>query len=222
MGKHSLFWLLLAPVAFAQTDVNSITYTSSRTVSLPSDQIDFSIIVITPRDATLDQVLQAMQPSGLTAANLYRVDPAFSNPPALQWNFDLAIPLAKVQTAVAALTKAQASQAGFTVSFNGQGTRSTTSTQDFLACPTADLLADATAQAQTLALLAGGTLGQILALSDGGGEATQAFAAYFAVPTPTSITGTLTSTFSLNSLFFYAPPVTTCTLTVKFALLRYS
>jgi hypothetical protein len=162
----------------------------------------------------------ALQGSGITAANFSAVTVPFVGnlippqpptvTPMLQWTFALPAPLAKIKDTIATLTGLQQRIAqqnnGLTLSFNVQGTQVSGQLQQSQVCPTSDLLADATAQAQKLAGAAGLSLGAILAISSG-----------------TSVPGNVGSAVSIAGALIFAPPVlpSVCSMTVKFALLRY-
>ncbi len=230
-------WLVLCgivPSAIAQTNTNSITYTATRTVIAVPDQVRFIVGVNTPGDATLDQVVAILAPAGIGAAQLIYInqnsqiyDPTVNvRELSLQWSFDLTVPLAMVKATVAALS-ALPQKGATTVSFHASGARSATEMDDFLQCPPADLLVEARAQAVPMAALAGGTVGQILALSDGSlgdGSGNLSFSASFlsTVPIPTAAFRSNQVAIPGNIIPFVAYPLyTTCTLTVKFQLLRY-
>ena len=209
-------WLVLCwfvPSAFAQADGNSISYTASQTVSVAPDRMEFSIRVFTPLDTSLDRVLAVLPIEGIDASHLVGVDRAYYGSSSLEglgWTFDLVVPISKSQGIVSALSAGQQSlkndKSSLSIFFNGSGARSATDLQDYLSCPSGDLLAEARTRSQTLAALAGGTVGKILALSDG---SVGSFGGYLIIPSA--------------GFGFAEPPTleTTCRLTVKFELLRY-
>jgi hypothetical protein len=134
----------------------------------------------------------------------------FATPtPTLQWIFALPAPLAKMKDTIATLTSLQKNIAqqnnGLTLSFNVQGTQVSTQLQQSFVCPIPDLLADAQAQAQKLSSAAGLNLGTVLAMSSGTSSPVGATSAV-------SLPGFLLTTPILPSV---------CSMTVKFALLRY-
>ena len=73
------FSLLFSPLAFGQLDSNSITVTASRNASLQPDQAVFAVSVQSGISASLDDVLAALQGSGITAANLSSVSSVQQN-----------------------------------------------------------------------------------------------------------------------------------------------
>ena len=210
---------LMAGIAFGQLDSNSVTVTASRTQNAAPDQALFGIFVDAPPDATLDDVLAVLQGSGVTMANFAGVGNAqlIQLPPAatpdLEWSFALPVPLSKTKETVASLTALRnaiaAKRNGMTLSFSVQGTQASAQAVQALACPTADLIADARAQAQKLADAAGLTLGPILALSS-------------ATTGNSSAGGAIYAAISVSRFIQTAPTIPSiCALTVKFGLTRY-
>ena len=225
--RYLIFMLiLLVPGAFAQLDSNSVTVSAARSITQQPDQVLFGVTVQSGFNSSLDEVVAALQGSGITAANFSGVsmaplvfagNPIPTQPPVtitqmLQWTFGLPAPLAKIKDTIATLTALQKSVAqlnsGLTLSFNVQGTQASAQSQQMHVCPTSDLLADARAQAQKLADAAGLSLGTVLAMSSGSSTPNSI------VPVPViSVASFVSSTFSTF------PSV--CSMTVKFALLRY-
>src|SRR5437763_13011885 len=90
---------------FGQTDSNSLTVSITRSMTLQPDQVVFTVSVVSPLTATLDDVVQALAGSGLTSADLSTVRsaqlPASDNSqncvPGLQWTFALAVPFSKMK-----------------------------------------------------------------------------------------------------------------------------
>src|SRR6202034_4532412 len=85
---------------FGQVESNSITVSASQNASLQPDQAVFSVTVQSGVNTGLDDVLPALQGSGITAANLTGVSSNnivspfnISNQPLLQWTFSLITPL---------------------------------------------------------------------------------------------------------------------------------
>jgi hypothetical protein len=181
-------------LAFGQAGSNSITVTASQsTASGQPDQAVFNVQVTSALDTGLDDVIAALQGSGISAANFQGLSASFASitsgtgttppPQTLNWSFQLAAPLAKVKNTITTLSSLQAKIAaqnnGLALSFSIQGTQSSAPPA---ACSLTGLLASAQTQAQNLAGGAGASVGNILAMSS---------------PTPA-----------------------VCTLTVKFALVR--
>jgi len=212
--------LTFASLAVAQTDSNSITVTASRNTNLPADQVVFGVSVSSGFNASLDDVLGALQGSGITLASFTGVSspPAFviSIPvvaiapvipaPALQWSFTLAAPLSKIKDTISTLTTVQQNVAkknnGLSVSVQIQGAHVSPQAQQSQICALPDLIADARGQAQKLADAAGLGVGVILAMSSATSSATA-------------------TTAGLSSFLIGVAPLPNCTLTVKFALQRF-
>jgi uncharacterized protein YggE len=196
MQKLPIIASLILPLslAFGQVDSNSITVTSSRSpASSTPDQALFAVRVSSALNTGLDDVIAALQGSGITAANLqnlneYSTSTGMTQTQMLDWWFTFPAPFAKnkdtITTLVALQAKIAQNNSGMTMSFSIQGTQSSVQPT---ACSLADLLTDARTQAQKLADGAGVVVGIILAMSS---------------PTGTG-------------------PLVACTLTVKFGLLRY-
>jgi hypothetical protein len=67
--------VLFLSVAFAQVDSNSITVTASRgNSSGPPDQALFGVVVSSGLDTSLDDVIALLQGTGISAANLQALD----------------------------------------------------------------------------------------------------------------------------------------------------
>ena len=215
--------ILFVPGAFAQLDSNSVTVGATRSMTQQPDQVLFGVTVQSGLSTSLDDVVAALQGSGITAANfsgismgpvlVFTGNPIPAPPvspiaaPPLQWVFALPAPLAKIKDTIATLTALQKSIArqnnGLTLSFSVQGSQVSAQLQQSQVCPTSDLLADARAQAQKLANAAGLTLGTVLAMSSG-----------------TSTSGSVGFVTSVPSFLLASSP-SVCSMTVKFALLRY-
>ena len=228
MVKRLSFFLLIlsVPAAFGQLDSNSVTVTAARSMSQQPDQILFAVNVQSGLNTSLDDVVAALQGSGITAANFSGVimgpNVIFSGigtqppplptavAPPLQWVFGLPVPLAKIKDTIVMLTALQKNIAqqnnGLMLSFNVQGTQVSAQSQQSPVCPTSDLLTDATTQAQKLASAAGLSLGSVLAMSSG-----------------TSVSGNVGTPISVSAVISFSPPIlpSVCSMTVKFALLRY-
>ena len=116
MKKHFLaFGLVMsASLAFGQLDSNSVTVTASRGVNLRADQAVLGVFVDSGLNASLDDVLAALQGSGITIANFSGVStasaifvpppPKLQPPPMLEWAFGLSVPLSKLKDTFATLT----------------------------------------------------------------------------------------------------------------------
>jgi hypothetical protein len=225
MRKSALvcFMMFSGSLAFGQLDSNSITVNASRSTSLQPDQAVFAITVQSGFSTSLDDVIAALQGSGITQANFAGVatnslgqqfvPPA---PPMLSWAFTLQVPLSKTKDKLASLAALQQTMAqgtsGLTLSFGIQGTQVSTQLLQSQMCSLPDLVTDARAQAQKMADAAGVTLGSILALSSG----TSNVVANVNQPIFAGVTGFITGSLGVAPEF--APP---CALTVKFGLVRF-
>src|SRR5260370_32877370 len=162
--------LILALLAFAslisaQTDSNSVTVTASRTTTIQADQALFSVTVTSDLNTSLDDVLAALQGSGITIANfsgLYTSqygspisapDPNLP-PPMLQWSFGIVSPLSKIKDTIGSLTTLQQNVGkrnnGLSLSFQVQGSQTSAAAQQSQACSLSDLIADARAKPQKM------------------------------------------------------------------------
>ena len=210
--------LLFCSLAFGQLDSNSITVTASRNVSLQPDQAIFGVTVQAGISTSLDEIVVALQGSGITAANLSSVTTpsqytinGTQPTPMLQWTFSVPVSLTKTKDTVATLTALQQSitklNNGMTLSFYIAGTQVSQQLAQSQTCSIPALVADATAQAQTMAAAGGLTLGAIVAMSSATPNLVASPQAVFA-------SGPYVSAIS-SSL---APP---CVITVKFNTTRY-
>src|ERR1700733_5585608 len=122
MRKSGLVFVLVSfcPLAFGQLDSNSITVSVSNNANLQPDQAVFSVTVGSSITSGLDDVLAALQGSGITAANFTGVStqgqaiailsagPLPTTPmPAIGWTFSLPVPIANTKATVATLTTVQ-------------------------------------------------------------------------------------------------------------------
>ncbi len=142
----------------------------------------------------LDDVLAALQGSGITQANFTGITtgtPQFVTGiavprPTINWTFVLAAPLSKIKETVATLTTLQENihkqNKDLILNFTVQGTQVSQQAQQSQPCSIPDLLADARAQAQKLTNASGFTLDTILAMSS---------ATATAAPGPVGVSGIL-------------------------------
>lgn len=180
MRKSGLIFVLLSfcPLAFGQLQSNSITVSASNNANLQPDQAVFSVSVQSGSNAGLEDVLGALQGSGITVANFSGVNTSQQTltcvaPPStsimLQWVFSLPVALTSTKATVAALTTLQQNIAkqnnGLMLSFVLAGTQVSQQLAQSQTCSLTGLIAIATTQAQSLAAAGGLTLGSILAIS---------------------------------------------------------
>jgi uncharacterized protein YggE len=218
MSRSKLVYLsvIFAGLAFGQLDSNSVTVTASRNTTVPPDQAVFSVVVTSDLNSTLNDVLTAVLPAGISITNFSGVSsnslmfisgPNSQTQQTLQWAFQLLAPLTNTKSTVTTLASLQTSvpkaNKNLSVSFTVQGTQTSQQAQQAQTCDVAGLINDARAKAQTLAAAGGRTVGGLLAMS----SSTSGVAG----PASGAIIGVLA----------VAPPVLPqpCVVTVKFALL---
>ena len=204
-------------LAFCQLESDTITIQATRPMSfqtLQPDQVVFNVTVNSPLNAGLDDVLAAVQSSGITSANFSNLSNSGDNRAPLQWWFSLTVPIAKWKATVTLLTALQQSinknNSGMQLSFGVQILRSSTASSQAQSCSPADLVADAQAQAQKVAAAAGLFVGQIVAISDQSSLPALTIAPY----------AERVGAFSLN-VWYSTPAMPNCVAEVKFKLLRY-
>jgi hypothetical protein len=214
-------FLIFASLAFAQLDSNSVTVTASRNTNLQADQVVFSVTVTSGMDVSLNDIVAALQSSGITLSNFIGVNTNSqftlgtglpSQQPMLQWVFGLPVAISKLKDTAATLSSLQQSIAknnpGLALSFAVQGTQVSAPLQQSQVCSVADLISDARIQAQKLATAAGMNLGSVLAMSSGVATATSGSGVYIGIPV-----GAI-----FSSSVFSSPLAPPCAATVKFAL----
>ncbi len=145
---------------------NTLTISATRTVNVPPDQATISATVLAPAGGSLDDALAALGGSGFTAANLqYFYANSQSSPQAVQWDFSLTLPLAKISNTLTALQQAAAQNSG--VSFGISGTQASSALIAAQDCSYGSLLNDAQAEARLVTAAAGVSLNDLIAVSDG-------------------------------------------------------
>ncbi|HEY6390933.1 MAG TPA: hypothetical protein VIX89_06635, partial [Bryobacteraceae bacterium] len=112
MRKSYIILALLASASLvsAQTDSNSITVTASRSFNLQADQALFSVAVSSGFNVSFEDILGALQGSGIALSNFtgvftsqgpFILDPATGLPvpaaPGLTWSFSMPAPLSKIK-----------------------------------------------------------------------------------------------------------------------------
>ena len=206
-------WLgiLLAAVeslAFGQLESDTLTVSVSQSVYLQPDQVVFAIPVNTDASTTLDEVVAGLKGAGITAANLSSVSSFREH--TLNWLFTLAVPFSKLPSTAAQL-------GGQNIAFYVQGSQVSPALQLAQQCPIANLLADARVQAKRAADAAELVVGDVLALSGGNPLISSS---------PTALIGNIqigTGQIPAAAPFVLSQPAVraTCSLAVKFKLLRY-
>lgn len=217
MSKLPLLLLAVLPM-FGQLPSNTLTITATRSITVQPDQVSFELTVNSGMGTTLGQVVAALASLGVTSSDLSGVS---TNLPSLQWTFNLAVPIANLTATINSLTNLEntitQNNSGLTLTFTVNGTQVSQQllqSQQAQSCTNANLISDATTQAQKLASAAGMTLGPILKLSNSAAvqptlavaEISGTFAVLGAVPVPDFLLG------------YPASPVT-CSLVVQFQLM---
>ncbi|HEY6390432.1 MAG TPA: hypothetical protein VIX89_04075 [Bryobacteraceae bacterium] len=210
-------WLgiLLAAVeslAFGQLDSDTLTVSASRPLNAKPDQLVLTLNVTTPVSTGLDEVVASLKSVGITAANFSYVSSPRDNA-TLSWSFTLAVPFSKVPaTAVQLMAR--------NVQFYPRNFQVSAASLPAQQCQVPVLMADVKASAKNLADAAGLVVGEVVAMSDVSSVSSISFQ-----KSPDPVTGVgLTYAISLANFVLTAPrqpQQVTCSLTVKFKLLRY-
>lgn len=169
-------------MAFGQTTPNSITVTASRNTNIQPDQVVFRVTVASPLTASRDDVVTALQGSGIGLGNFSGVSTVQTYngkqyQTSLNWAFTFTAPLSNMKTTVDQLTGLQLSLSktagGLTLAFSVQGMQvSAQAQQAQQPCSLPDLISDARSQALKIANAASATLGTILSLSNAVSDST--------------------------------------------------
>ena len=210
--------LLFSCVAvYAQVDPYTVTVTATQTLNIQPDQAVINGGIETGIGTSFSDVVNILQPAGITAADLTGVSTVNGgltpNPNAIVWSFTLAVPLASLNSTLAALAQLQKNTSLNNLYFSVQGLQVSPQLQASQQCPESALMASAQAQALAMAQAAGFGLGSLLAISDGSvgaypGTPTAVIAAYF-----NEVTGVVA---------FFEPAIQTpivCTVVAKFSLM---
>ena len=217
LTRRFTFLLLISAATLpAQISNNTVTVTASQNSTAQPNEAAFSVAVTSGIDKSLDDVVAVVSSLGITAANLVQISNAFglstivSGPtqappvppaPPLEWVFQLVVPLAKSKDTTVALAALQKSisqnNSGLTLSFSLSGTR--VSGQQAPNCNLADLVSQARAQAQDIAVAAGFKAGAVVGLTNATSAAVSVCS--------------LTARFALGAMFGQPEPVITITAT---------
>lgn len=226
--RNWLLFLACCPAALAQLDSNVLTVTATRSLNLQPDQASLLVNVTSNENTVLDDVLAALQPANITAANFTGVSTTEGNSAILTqeawyWSFTLTVPLAGLKGTLASLSMLQqsllAAQNPMTVGYYVQSASFSPQLLASNPCPYTAVFSDAQTQGQTVATAAGITLGPVVGLSDGSGTVTQPAVEY--------ATGAIIAIVELGSVlqqsgyvssFLPAPSAPSCTLVVQFKL----
>lgn len=215
MLRRYMLPLLLAtgPFARAQVSSDALTVTATRPIAQQSNQLEMGVNVSGPLSMGLDSILPILSPAGITAANLIGAGSSLiltSDRPGITWNFNLTVPFTKLQSAITALQTISKNNPALELNYYTSADQSAAFLQQ--ACPVADLVADAKAQAKALADTSGVFVGPVTAISDGGARTA---AGTYGIP----IIGVIAN---FRAALLFSPPAapSSCTIIVKFSLLH--
>lgn len=198
--------LICAACAAAQSTAaqSAITVTASRTPNVQPDQAVFGVSINSDIFTTLDDVVAALQGSGIGLSNFSGVSTITqyvsdnqTQQNSLQWVFNVVVPLTSLKSETQALSALQqglaTAKSPLTLSFSLSGLQISPQLAQSQACSLSDLISDARAQANKIAGAAGQSVGAILSLSSA------------------------VSTVPAGSVTFSTGAGVPCSLTVKFA-----
>jgi hypothetical protein len=212
MKLRTILLFAVAGRLFGQLVSDTLTISASRVLSVLADQTDFNVSVDSTPAQGLDEILTALQTSGITAANLSSLRSLTNG--TLEWQFNMPVSFAKVQTTAASLVTLQQTIAksnnGLKLSFYIGGLQSSDALAQAQSCPVTDLLSDAQSQAKKLADAPGFTVGPILTIDSSSANGAPALLFFSA--------SRMLASFQW---FNPAPAPPNCAITVKFRLLRY-
>lgn len=162
MVRLAAFILLGAGCLVAQGSSNSITVTATRNNAAAPDLVAFTVAVDTPLTMTRDDVIAALQGSGIGLANFTSVYTSWkygadnSQIEIFEWSFNVTAPITGLKDAIGTLNALQTSVAknGLTLSYTIQGLQTSAAAQAAQTCSQAGLISDAREQAQTIAAAA--------------------------------------------------------------------
>jgi hypothetical protein len=232
---RTALFVICAPLLFGQLETNTVTITASRSITVQPDQAVVSVGVSSALDASFDDVVAALQGTGITAAQFAGFSTTQSGTALqfrLMWNFTVPVQLADLKRELAALAALQqslgAQRSPFGLGFAVAGTQASPQLLASQQCSEADLVADARTQTQTAASAAGFTVGQILSLSKAASTAGGILQSAIPVPVFAPITGdfnfgSFAGVLLPATLYTYVSlpsPVVSCSLTVKFRVTK--
>jgi len=174
MFQHTVPLALVATaLAFGQSNPNSITVTASRTNNPQPDQVVFQVTVTSPLTTSRDDVIAALQGSGIGLTNFTGVSTQQTYNgkqylTSLAWNFTLTAPLTSMKPTVDTFTGLQMTLSkaatGLWLGFSVQGMQVSPQAQQAQPCSLPELISDARAQALKIANAANMSLGSVLGL----------------------------------------------------------
>ena len=171
----ALICALLSSIAFAQINPRTISVTASKNVDLAPEEISFDVDVSTDQDTTLEEVIQAIQNTGITTRDFQSVRSGYgyrSEQPELRYSFGFSAPFTRLQEIIAKLEAARGTPRGkkrmdLDFSLEGAGPRDNTVEQAKQSIMP-DLISEARRKGQLLAAAAGVTLGPIYSINNEG------------------------------------------------------
>jgi hypothetical protein len=203
----------IALPACAQLDSNSITITAVQTTAVLPDQAVITVWITPGQTTGPDQILAGLQGTGISMGDLISITQSLSGfgpsvSPSYEWQFVVRTPISGVQSTLAAISAALHKNSSWSVNFYVQSTEVSPKLLATVPCSQQDLLRDAQIQARNLATAAGLFAGPVLAMSD---ESNISAGAPLGFAFAGSLLGHTISPGSSES----------CSMTVKFQLLRY-
>jgi uncharacterized protein YggE len=214
--RPAILLFAFAAAAFGQLDDDTLTVTSTRTVSLVPDQVTVTIFLNGPMGGSVDEAIAALPGGGVAASDLSSVSTIPSGAdPSLQWIFNRTVNFSQLGSTLAALDSLSQKKGDYSVSYSVQGTLSANAQQAPALCPLPTMVSEARAQAQRVADAAGVRVGAVVSLS-------RAQPPGF-VPVPVFRSGDFASArLGLVGVISSAPLPTasSCAITVQFRLLR--
>jgi uncharacterized protein DUF541 len=169
-----IFGFLLPILASAQAP-DAITVTATRIAQVDAGQAIFSVNVGADFGTTVEQVVQAIQSTGITAQDLVGVNPYYGpsgpSPARVTYAFNFSVGLAKFKDTITQLDAARRSLLAGTTNLELQYSlwgifASDAAQEEVRRRLLPQLMADARAKAEDLAKAAGVTLGAVLGVTD--------------------------------------------------------
>lgn len=233
--RAAILAVAFASLCLAQMDDNTVTITATRSITLQPDQAVVGVNVTAPATAGLDEILAALQGTGIDAGDLvYTATNAGLNlSPVMNWQFSKTVPFSGLKDTLAALLAAQQKLekqiGGFDLSYYVNSQPSQAAQQAPALCPIPTLFSEAQAQAQRVADAVGARADGVVSMSQRGLQPS-----VLQVPTFVSRTGDFSAIYDpltgsglipvsrIVGVLSPAPlPLgSTCSLTVQFKLLR--
>ena len=165
--------LFFSALLYGQSD--SLTVIATKTIDLPPEELTFSVVLLTDQDTSLDQVMQALKDTGITAKDLGGVGSSQFGPnpnqTRLVYQFTLTTPLSKFKDTLDKFTAVRrgliANNSTFELQANAVSITPTEAAREQARLQaTPDLIADARRRADSLARAAGVTLGAIVGIGE--------------------------------------------------------